>query len=908
MASNILSRLLPSASDDDDPMAPRRSDIEALAADDLDSNDAQFEDQDLEALLAEGMEDNISLPSAARISLNKAGKAVATGQSPPVSARDARPLETITDDDDDVPESLLLEGKPDRRRRRKSRNSRMDDQPTPAPGPETRNTRIQWQATQTQQRLHGDPPPMRDRRNNTTRNPGMHQSFIVDPKQRAMWMWANVNNLDTFLKSVYNYYEEHGIYSIYLRRAISVFTAAFVGGLSTFMFFCIDYSKLPGSSRFADVRVPQCTKSLPLYWNMAIFFFFAAAGYTVFRWIQQLPALWDMHNFYLHLLDIPDKDIQTVTWQYVVAKLMELRDTNPNTALNISPANRRFISTQSKQRMDAHDIANRLMRRENFFIALINKDILDCNLDLPFFGRRSFYTRSLELNISMCLMDFVFDDNGQVKPQFRGTKRRQQLIDILRKRFFIAGVVNIFLSGPMAFWAVAIRFLRSFTEYQKNPSELSTRKFSLVAEWKIRNYNEVSHMFHRRKRMVYPFANRYLDQFPKDKTNQMMRFAAFIASALAAVLGVVTMWDPDLFLGFEIGGKTALFWLGIFGTLYVAFRGAATDEEVDDLWDPEVAMNAVIAHMQYYPDSWKDKLYSDEVRRDFSSMYKLEALLFLEDIAGVIITPLVLMWSLPRCVEQLVDFFREFTIHVDGLGTVCSFAVFDFKHGGKAQKPGQQGNDNLREAYYGDKNNKLMESYVSFLEHYGPNPTKRGLHSRKRPFHPPPTFPGINMGSPNPDTPTHTAVTHQRHAPSALRHSYQQTPRMAPSAVHMSPMHSILLDPHHQPRSSPLHGPTRTSRAATSHHHVLEDDPVEAPEETDEPGSSPSRPSNLPRTTSNLIDDDSDLAASWIVKGGEIEDDNAKRSGDIPVETNLGILGMVTHMTKPKEGGRRGHI
>ena len=142
---------------------------------------------------------------------------------------------------------------------------------------------------------------------------------------------------------------------------------------------------------------------------------------------------------------------------------MLLRDANPHTALTISPANRKFLQTQSKQRMDAHDIANRLMRHENYWISLINKDMLNCTLDIPFLGKKQFYTRSLEWNISLSLMDFVFDENGQVKQQFTSYRKRQELAEVLKKRFFIAGLLNIVISIPLAIWAVAIRFLRSFT-------------------------------------------------------------------------------------------------------------------------------------------------------------------------------------------------------------------------------------------------------------------------------------------------------------------------------------------------------------------------------------------------------------------------------------------------------------
>ncbi|CAG8721037.1 16212_t:CDS:2, partial [Acaulospora colombiana] len=45
-------------------------------------------------------------------------------------------------------------------------------------------------------------------------------------------------------------------------------------------------------------------------------------------------------------------------------------------------------------------------------------------------------------------------------------------------------------------------------------------------------------------------------------------------------------------------------------------------------------------------------------------------------------TPLILMLALPNSAPAIIDFFREFTVHVDTLGHVCSFAVFDFKRHG----------------------------------------------------------------------------------------------------------------------------------------------------------------------------------------------------------------------------------
>ena len=62
--------------------------------------------------------------------------------------------------------------------------------------------------------------------------------------------------------------------------------------------------------------------------------------------------------------------------------------------------------------------------------------------------------------------------------------------------------------------------------------------------------------------------------------------------------------------------------------------------------------------------------------------------IFFTELLSVLLTPFILFFSLPLCAGAIIDFFREFSVHVDGVGYVCSFAVFDFRrHGNLA--PGE---------------------------------------------------------------------------------------------------------------------------------------------------------------------------------------------------------------------------
>lgn len=181
--------------------------------------------------------------------------------------------------------------------------------------------------------------------------------------------------------------------------------------------------------------------------------------------VRDISRLMDLKNFFEHLLDVPDSDIQTVTWQYIVAKLMDLRDENPSTARpeRLSPENRKYLQGQSKQRMDAHDIANRLMRQDNYLIAMINKDILDCTVNIPFLGKRQFFTKTVEWNIWLAVAQYAFDENNQIRPKFLYSKHRHELAEGLRRRFILVGCFNLIISPFIVIYFLVTQFLQNFT-------------------------------------------------------------------------------------------------------------------------------------------------------------------------------------------------------------------------------------------------------------------------------------------------------------------------------------------------------------------------------------------------------------------------------------------------------------
>ncbi|KAJ5638114.1 Autophagy-related protein 9 [Penicillium lividum] len=911
MSSNILSRFLPPTDSPSVYEAIREhdagsdsSDVEERAG--MAAMDPEhFSDGELADALADARDSQLSSPTAALLSRpHPRGSPSVSRRRKPSRPRWMAPESPqgyeLDDRDEDVPQSLLVEGHDD-----EDLKSRLPPPPqmmlsrsnTPSPQPSPQPALPRWQTSRNRQ------PSDPDRHPWTRWLYGQQLSLAnIDPKQKAMWRWANVEDLDNFLKDVYTYFLGNGFWSIMLSRTLNLLTFAFVVGFSTFLTNCVNYHKVRGSKTLDEILVPKCTSQMSgstlfLLWLFSFFWI----G-KLFQYLLDIRRLQHMHDFYYYLLGVSDGEVQTIAWQEVVSRLMTLRDSNPATAAAVSAKHRRFMGSQSKQRMDAHDIANRLMRKENYMIALINKDILDLTLPIPFLRNRQLFSRTLEWNLNLCIMDYVFNEQGQLRTLFLKDTHRRALSDGLRRRFIFAGIMNIFVAPFIVVYFLVHYFFRYFNEFKKNPGEIGSRQYTPLAEWKFREFNELWHLFDRRINMSYPFASRYIDQFPKDKTIQVARFVAFISGALASVLALASVVDPELFLGFEITpDRTVLFYLGIFGTVYAFARGLAPEET--DVFDPEYALLELIDFTHYFPNTWKGRLHSDEVRKEFAVCYQMKVVIFLEEILSMIFTPFVLWFSLPKCSDRLIDFFREFTVHVDGMGYLCSFAVFDFKKGANAMTPGRRdtpGRQDLRADYFSTKDGKMLASYYGFLDHYGTNNAPAG----RRPFHPPPNLPTLG--------PHELGGLHDRYDPQARGPMGGHfgpslvASRFRPLADHgRSPTTSMLLDPHNQPSTSGYRpagraAPYPRSRLARSQlpmSDTAEDD--ESPLQTHATG---------PTGTSSggVGTSDGDLADSWRMNplANENEAEGNEENLDA-IAGGAGVLGLIQQFQKAHTDGRR---
>lgn len=126
--------------------------------------------------------------------------------------------------------------------------------------------------------------------------------------------------------------------------------------------------------------------------------------------------------------------------------------------------------------------------------------------------------------------------------------------------------------------------------------------------------------------------------------------------------------------------------VSILTLLAIICRVLIPDENL--IFCPEQLMTAVLAHTHYLPIAWKGLAHTSHVRAQFGQFFQLRAFCVLSELLSPITTPFILLFYIRPKALDYVDFFRNFTVSVVGVGDVCSFAQMDVrKHGNPEWQP-----------------------------------------------------------------------------------------------------------------------------------------------------------------------------------------------------------------------------
>lgn len=84
----------------------------------------------------------------------------------------------------------------------------------------------------------------------------------------------------------------------------------------------------------------------------------------------------------------------------------------------------------------------------------------------------------------------------------------------------------------------------------------------------MREFNELPHLFRLRISKSLPNATKYMGQFSNPLIVILASFISFVAAGFATVLVMITLFEEEMQMGFEIyWGKSSLFYIGVFGSI-----------------------------------------------------------------------------------------------------------------------------------------------------------------------------------------------------------------------------------------------------------------------------------------------------------------------------------------------------
>lgn len=310
------------------------------------------------------------------------------------------------------------------------------------------------------------------------------------------------------------------------------------------------------------------------------------------------------------------------------------------------------------------------MRKDNYLIAFINKDILNLRIPLPFIGHEHILSESLLFNLRY-VISLMFDNDYNIRDDFIRNPNE------LRWKFIYLGVLNL-IAAPFVFVFLVVYLLFKYAAEIRLGGLGTTflnRRWSTYARYRFKEFNELNHIFEARmKRSIHPAKN-YLQQFPYYLLSTIAQTVMFFASACIAVIVAMTFIKSDLLVFTSFFNQNLVWWLSLLILVFTNAKSLVIEE--NQTFDPNHYINALVKETHYLPPHWMGKGHHMRVLGEFQELFQPNIILLLKELSSIVITPLILCFSLANSAENVCKFVDQVTTEMEAIGHVCGFATFD---------------------------------------------------------------------------------------------------------------------------------------------------------------------------------------------------------------------------------------
>ncbi|XP_039612261.1 autophagy-related protein 9A isoform X1 [Polypterus senegalus] len=513
-------------------------------------------------------------------------------------------------------------------------------------------------------------------------SPPGEEDMLVHVPEGSKSLWHHIENLDLFFQRVYNLHQKNGFTCMLLGEIFELVQLVFVVAFTVFLANCVDYDILFANKMvnhthhlhesikvtLPDAFLPANVCSARIRNNVVVIFIMVIAGvfwlHRLIKFIYNICCYWEIRSFYINALKISMADLPYFTWQEVQARIIEIQ--------------KEHQMCIHKKELTELDIYHRILRFKNYMVAMVNKSLLPIRYRLPMLGDVVFYTRGLKYNFELIFFwgpGSLFENEWSLKPEYKRGGNRLELADKLSARILWIGIANFLLCPIILIWQILYAFF-SYTEViKREPGSLGARCWSLYGRCYLRHFNELDHELMSRLSKGYKASSKYMNCFMSPLLTVVAKNVAFFAGSILAVLISLTIYDEDV-----LAVEHVLTTITLLGVCITICRSFIPDKHM--VFCPEQLLKVILAHIHYMPDHWQGNAHRYETRDEFSQLFQYKAVFILEELLSPVITPFILIFCLRRKSLEIIDFFRNFTVEVVGVGDTCSFAQMDVRQHG----------------------------------------------------------------------------------------------------------------------------------------------------------------------------------------------------------------------------------
>ena len=432
---------------------------------------------------------------------------------------------------------------------------------------------------------------------------------------------------DHFHQKLYHYYYNRGFVPILLTEISDIISLLFSILFIYFFFILLDWSSLlecKNANNCSDINSYLIYKQLNFVEicmvTVSIIYFI----YKTYEFIYKIKNLFSIYNYYKNELNINSNDLYSLSWSTIIKKI-----------------------TDKQNIFDMHDITNKIMKKENYMIALIDKKIINIS--------PCYYTKQLNSNLEYILLLNNINSNT------------------LKIKFICIGLFNLLISMFIFIYQIIYFLISNIDDFYTNKNVLGPRRYNLYAMIKFREYNELSHYFEERINKSIKHSNDYTKQFESPIMEVIGKFIAMISGSFLFFFITISVLDESVLLYVKFLDRTLLFYMGLFTAISSLSRSLIKSPE-NCVYDPNGVMNKIVEYTHYMPKRWEGKCNTYIVRDEFLSLFPYKIVLCYYDLISVITTPFILIFVLSKKSSDILSFIKEKTVYDDNIGSsICIY-------------------------------------------------------------------------------------------------------------------------------------------------------------------------------------------------------------------------------------------